>query len=56
VQVPTGGIARERLSAPNFLGSKGQQIRCNSGADGIVRMKESVMDLAPFGPGLRISP
>jgi hypothetical protein len=24
-----------------FLGRMGQQIRCNSGADGIVRMKEN---------------
>ena len=38
---PPAVIARERLSAPNFWGSKGQQIRWNSEADGIVRMKEN---------------
>ena len=44
VRFPTGGKtgngqARERLS--NFVW-QGQQIRCDSGADGIVRMKEDV--------------
>ena len=44
VRFPTGGKtgngqARERLSN---LVWQGQQIRCDSGADGIVRMKEDV--------------
>lgn len=60
VQLPTGGIARERLGFGNK--SLGQQIRCNSGADGIVRMKENgqapvpplaVFWLAIWGMGAR---
>lgn len=54
VQFPTGGIgsdpgARERFRAK----PEGQQIRCEAGADGIVRMEESNADRAfkPEGAG-----
>jgi hypothetical protein len=40
VQFPTGGKARERL-AHSFGMHWCQQIRLDSGADGIVRMKEN---------------
>jgi hypothetical protein len=55
VQVPTGGKvqfalaqARERLP----LTRKGQQIRCESEADGIVRMKENGSRSPRFARGL----
>src|SRR5690606_4233528 len=43
VQFPTGGKGRNAKPASAFRpkGPWGQQIRCNSGADGIVRMKEN---------------
>ena len=46
VQFPTGGTARERVLRD------GQQIRCNSWADGIVRMKE-MMKAVPLFAGVR---
>ncbi len=43
VQFPTGGkAATPSPRAPGFC--RGQQIRCDSGADGIVRMKENGME------------
>jgi len=40
VKFPTGGMER-LLQARERLNIQGQQIRCDAGADGIVRMKES---------------
>ena len=54
VQFPTGGTARERFGFP--LKPSGQQIRCNSGADGIVRMKENGVNLPRNGRALRHIP
>src|SRR3954451_20495237 len=56
VKVPTGGKgeqaqARERLPRKR----KGQQIRCESEADGIVRMKENGRDSrTPWGASFRM--
>ena len=43
MQFPTGGKGSNAKPASAFgpRGPWGQQIRCNSGADGIVRMKEN---------------
>jgi 3,4-dihydroxy 2-butanone 4-phosphate synthase len=42
VQFPTGGIGRNPGARKRFRAcSEGQQIRCDAGADGIVRMEES---------------
>jgi drug/metabolite transporter (DMT)-like permease len=53
VQFPTGGKGGDAKPASAFgpLGPEGQQIRCNSGADGIVRMKENGISALP---GVRV--
>eukprot|EP01036_Dinobryon_divergens_P055990 gene55990-74755_t len=44
-----GAIPHRRYSPRAPLATKGQQIRCNSGADGIVRMKENAQFACPKG-------
>ena len=54
VEFPTGGIGSDPGARERFrLQPKGQQIRCEAGADGIVRMEESIADRAfrPEGAG-----
>ncbi|KQM32504.1 hypothetical protein ASD74_14770 [Rhizobium sp. Root564] len=40
-QFPTGGIGIDPGARERFRVSEGQQIRCDAGADGIVRMEEN---------------
>ena len=44
-----GATPHRRYSPRAPLATKGQQIRCNSGADGIVRMKENAQFACPKG-------
>ena len=48
VKFPTGGIGRNPGARERFRSwPEGQQIRCDAGADGIVRMEENMQE-SPF--------